>query len=144
MANKKDKYLDIDSLRKALLKELEFRKSYLNEFSGEPNEPQPIYILASTYQIAKSIFDHYFRHTGLSQFLNFRYIDEIYKVYGIRNVYIIVSQEGYPTLSFHERLGWVRQQAEYRDFEIIYEQDLEKEQVRQKVSRQRPKASKSE
>ncbi len=136
MADKKNTYVDKNSLRKAILNELEFPE--------EPNEPQPVYILASTYQIAKSIFDHYFRHTGLSKFLNFRYIDDIYRVYGIRKTYIVVSQEGYPTMSFYERLGWVRQQAEYRDFEIIYEQDLENEQVRQKVSRQRPKESKGE
>ena len=125
------------------LNELEFREMYLNEFLDEIIKPQPVYILASTYRIAKLIFDHYFVDTGLSKFLNFRYIDEIYKVYGIRNVYIVVSQEGYHTMSFYDRLHWITQQTDYRGFEIIYEQDLEKEQVRKMVSRQRPKKTKS-
>ena len=97
----------------------------------------PIYILASNYQIAKSIFEHHFLRDGLARRIDLRYIDRIEKLYGIRNIYIVVSSERYPSNSFYERLEWIRQHAEYRNFEVIYEQDLENEQTREKISRQR-------
>ena len=119
-----------------------FEKKFLNEWAE--SEPQPIYILASSYQIAKSIFDHYFRYTGLSRIVDLRYIDRVERLYGLRNWYIVVSNERYPNDSFYDRIGWIRDNAQYRSFELIYEQDLENEQVREKVSRQRPKAPKGE
>lgn len=118
-----------------------FRKEFLGEWI-EPIEYQPVYILASTYQIAKSIFGHYFLHTALARRIDFRYIDDLHKLYGLRNQYIVVSNERYPSDSFYERMEWIRLQANYRQFEVIYEQDLEKEQVREKVSRQRPQETK--
>lgn len=117
----------------------EFRKEYLGEWVIEY---QPIYVLASNYQIAKSIFDHYFLFTGLARRIDLRYIDHIEKLYGLRNEYIVVSGERYPSDSFWERLVWIRKQSGYRQFEVVNEQDLEKEQVREKVSRQRPQETK--
>ena len=108
----------------------------------EPIEYQPIYILASSYQIAKSIFDRYFLHTELARRIDLRYIDRVENLYGLRGQYIVVSNERYPGDSFYVRLMWIRQQSGYRQFEVIYEQDLEKEQVREKVSRQRPQETK--
>ena len=133
-------YVDIRELRKSLLEEDEFRRAYLNAWV-EPIEHQFIYILASTYQIAKSIFDHYFVFSGLSRKIDLRYIDHIERLYGLRNVYIVVSGERYPSDSFWERLVWIRKQSGYRQFEVVNEQDLENEQVREKVSRQRPQKS---
>jgi len=118
-----------------------YRKEFMGEWV-EPIEYQPIYVLASTYQIAKSIFDHYFLFTGLARRIDLRYIDHIEKVYGLRNVYIVVSGERYPSESFYERLEWIRSRSPYSDFEVVNEQDLEKEQVREKVSRQRPQETK--
>lgn len=117
-----------------------FCKEYLNEWVIEY---QPIYVLASNYQIAKSIFDHYFLFTGLARRIDLRYIDHIEKIYGLRNVYIVVSGERYPSDSFYERLAWIRTRFYYRGLEVVNEQDLEKEQVREKVSRQRPQGTKS-
>lgn len=119
----------IDELRKNLLDELMIKY-------------QPIYVLASNYRIAKSIFDHYFLITGLARRIDLRYIDHIEKIYGLRNVYIVVSNERYPSSSFWDRLFWIREQSGYRQFEVVNEQDLEKEQVREKVSRQRPQEPK--
>lgn len=119
----------------------EFRKEYLGEWVIEY---QPIYVLASNYQIAKSIFDHYFLFTGLARRIDLRYIDHIEKLYGLRNEYIVVSGERYPSDSFWERLVWIRKQSGYRQFEVVNEQDLEKEQVREKVSRQRPQEPKEQ
>lgn len=102
-----------------------------------------IYILASNYQIAKSIFNHYFVFTGLSRRIDLRYIDRIEKLYGIRNIYIVVSSERYPSNSFYERFDWITLHSSYRELEVVNEQDLENEQIRQKVFRQRPKEPKS-
>lgn len=135
-------YLDIKKLRESLLCEEKFKKEYLGKWVAE--EPQPIYILASNFSIAKSIFNHYFLYTDLSRSIDLRYIDTPEKLYGLRNIFIVVSDERYPFNSFYERLEWIHDHAQYRDFEVVNEQDLEKEQVRQKVSRQRPKASKGE
>lgn len=115
-------------------------KDFLNEWIEE--EPIPVYILASNYQIAKSIFDRYFILTNLSKRIYFRYVDTTEKLYGLRNVFVVVSNERYPHNSFYERLAWIRNNAQYRNFEVVNEQDLENEQVRQKVSRQRPEEPK--
>lgn len=135
MADADYEYLDIEKLRNSLLGERDFRREYLNAWI----ESQPIYILASSYQLAKAIFNHYFLFTNLARRIDLRYIDTIEKVYGLRNVYIVVSNELYPYNSFYERLRFLRDNAKYREFELVNEQDLENEQVREKVSRQRPK-----
>lgn len=106
------------------------------------SEPQPVYILASNYRIAKEIFGRYFLYTNLSKSNDLRYIDSPERLYGLRNVFIVVSDERYPYDSFYERLHWIRNNAQYRNFEVVNEQDLENEQVRQKVSRQRPEETK--
>lgn len=125
---------------------VEWRRLFLNEFFSDTemlSEPIPVCILASTHRIAKSIFDRYFMYTNLSRRIDFRYVDTPEKLHGLRNVFVVVSDERYPSHSFFERLAWIRDNAQYRNFEVINEQDLEKEQVRQKVSRQRPKESES-
>lgn len=125
---------------------VEWRRLFLNEFFSDTeslSEPQPVYILASNYQIAKSIFDRYFVYTNLSRRIDLRYVDTPEKLYGLRNIFVVFSDERYPNHSFFERLAWIRNNAQYRNFEVVNEQDLEKEQVRQKVSRQRPKESES-
>lgn len=103
-----------------------FEKEFLGEWKVNPEDKMPVYILASNYQIAKSIFEHYFM--GTHRRIDFRYIGDTYKLYGIRNVQIFISSERYPSMSFYEKLHWIKQQAEYRGFELIYESDLEKEQ----------------
>ena len=138
-----DETIDIRELRKSLLGEDEFRRAYLNEWV-KPIECQPIYLLASNYPIANAIFNHYFLCTGHSRRIDLRYIDNISRVYGLRNQYIVISEERYPNASFYERLYFLEAQAKYREFELVYEQDLEKEQVREKVSRQRPQEPKEQ
>lgn len=140
----KNRYMSLDELHSQLrstISRLELFKEYLNEWV-EPIEYQPIYILASNYQIAKSIFDHYFLFTNLARRIDLRYIDHIEKIYGLRNVYIVVSGERFPSDSFYDRLAWIRASFYYRGLEVVNEQDLEKEQVREKVSRQRPQETK--
>lgn len=125
---------------------VEWRRLFLNEFFSDTemlSGPIPVYILASTHQIAKSIFDRYFMYTNLSRRIDFRYVDTPEKLHGLRNIFVVVSDERYPYNSFYERLAWILDNAQYRNFEVVNEQDLEKEQVRQKVSRQRPKESES-
>lgn len=120
----------------------DYAREYMGEWTNFSYPPQPIYVLASNYQIAKSVFDHYFLIPGISRRIDLRYIDRVEKLYGVRNQYIVVSNEKYPHDSFYDRLGWIREQSGYRQFEVVYEPDLEKEQVREKVSRQRPQDTK--
>lgn len=98
------------------------------------NLTPPIYVLASNYQIAKSIFVRFFGRTGKFRRIDFRFVDGNYKLYGVRDATIIVSNERYPSREFYEKLSWIMTQKEYRRFNIIYESDLEKEQVGEEVS----------
>lgn len=104
--------------------------------------PVNIYILASNYQIAKSVFDHYFLYTGLSKSNNFRYINDPDSLRGIGDVYVVISDEKYPHSSFYDRLHFLIDFGKIYGIEIIYERYLENEQIRKEVSRQGPKAPK--
>lgn len=143
METNENRYLtqsEWEGMIRSLITPEEFQREFLNEWYKDLN-PMPVYILASNYQIAKSIFKHYFVNTQLSRSTDLRYIDDVHKLYGLRNIFIVISDERYPSESFYDRLLWIRRQELFREFEVVYEQDLAKGQVREKVSRQRQKTS---
>lgn len=132
-----NKYLDILEVSKKLMGEMEFRAAYLNEWII-PDKPQRVYILASNERIARNIFNHYFLYTGISQSNKFSYVNaDCESLRGIKNQYIVVSNERFPHHSFYDRLRWIHAHSQIYGFEVIDESDLENEQVRQKVSGQR-------
>ena len=89
-----DEVVDQEKLKDLSLRQLilELRKTLEFGHADEISKPQPIYILASNYQIARAIFDRYFwnpeKSIGISLL---RYVDYQEKLYGLRNQYIVVS-----------------------------------------------------
>ena len=121
----------------------DYAKEYMGEWHMDVNEDEIVFVYATKHFIAKRIYTDYFLGKTHRTTRNFRFLQDFDQLCGLRGeVKIVISSERFLTgipelLDICAYYG-----SRYGRWQVIYEQDLEKEQIREKVSRQRPQETK--
>lgn len=101
-----------------------WKRDFLNEWSNDEEDSRFVYILASNYQIALSIYRRLYPE---KRTIDLRYIRDENTIRGTRGIEVIVSSEKYPHSSFYERLEMLKFHEHISRIRIVYEQDIQKE-----------------
>lgn len=101
----------------------EWKKEIMGEWSEEIQTPKIIYILASSYQMAKNLYYNLFPD---GRVVNFRYVRDYTTMMGTRGEEVICSDEMYPSSSFYDRLHFLRHEEARGKLKLTSEGDFRK------------------
>lgn len=127
-----DRFLSVLELKEMLSKsKVQWKKDSLNELDEEMKEEEAkvVFILASKPFIAKEIFSRYFLGKSHNTTKKFRYLSYRDQLRGFHRgtVKIVLSSERYYQGWMKELYREIVELAPVYDWEIVYEQDFQKE-----------------